>query len=330
MTDAIQTPTPVAADRIFAEKIRIRQQHIPTKFQEPLEARLKQLIENAEACLAGGGLKQRALVILGESGTGKSTAIAYQLAKFAAFQPKPDADGNLRSSLLCTDAPGTSTTKSFAIALLAGLGINAAERAPEFELYATLKEQLKLQGKLFICVDEMQHVIRGATPKAIAKIQDVLKNLTQIDGWPLHAIFIGTPALSAFLEGDRQLANRCRVLFLAPLDATEDAEYLAETIRNIVEDVAGLKIGWTEKHRLPERLLAASHRCTGTLIQYVQEACFQALEAGSSKVRMKHFGAVYHANTGCTRQDNIFEVVDFEAIRPEGSIAEFKKAVQAV
>lgn len=331
MTVAIQfSESENPFDHLFAEKIRIRQEYLPTKLNEVIDERLKQLVQNAKACLAGGGLKQRALVILGESGTGKSSAIAYHLARIPDFQPYVCDDGHLVDPLLRIEAPGTCTTKSFAIALLSALGIHAVERAPEFELYATLKHQLKLQGKLFVCVDEMQHVIRGASTKSIAKIQDVLKNLTQIDGWPLHIIFVGTPALAAFMEGDRQLANRCRVLFLPPLDPSADAEFIRETIRKVVEDVAHLKIGWNEKHDLPGRLVAASLKCTGTLIQYVQEACFYALDERSATVSMKHFAAAYQANTGCIKRDNIFSVVDWSAIKPENAIAEFKKAVAAV
>lgn len=331
MTIAIQISESKARfDHVFAEQIRIRQEYLPTKLNEVIDERLTQLVQNAKACLAGGGLKQRALVILGESGTGKSSAIAYHLARIPDLQPHVNSEGHLVDPVLRIGAPGTCTTKSFAIALLAGLGIHAVERASEFELYAMLKDQLKLQGKLFVCVDEMQHVIRGASPKSIAKVQDVLKNLMQIDGWPLHVIFVGTPALAAFMEGDRQLANRCRVLFLPPLDPSADAEFVRETIRKVIEDVAHLKIGWTENRQLPERLITASLKCTGTLIQYVQEACFYALEAGAGTVRMKHFAAAYQANTGCIRQDNIFSVVDWSSIKPENAVAEFKKAVASV
>lgn len=329
MTNALTNNMNTALDRVMAEQVRMRQHYVRTKIYDLLKDRLEQVIRNAQACLAGGGLKQRALVILGESGTGKSTTLAYLLERIPEFQAHIDETGRLVDPILRIQAPGTCTTKSFAIALLVALGIPARERAPEFELYALLKEQLKSQGKLFLYVDEMQHVVRGASSKSIAKIQDVLKNLMQIEGWPLHVIFVGTPALSAFLEGDRQLANRCRVVYLPPLNPQTDGEFVDQTIKHVVEDVAGLKIGWEDKHALPKRLIAASLKCTGTLIQYVQEACFRAMEAGSDEVKMKHFAAAYQANTGCIKEDNIFSVLNWEGIKPENAIIEFKKAVAA-
>ncbi len=47
----------------------------------------------------------------------------------------------------------------------------------------------------------MQDVTRSNTPKAIQAVQDTLKALVQIDGWPIHTIYSGVPALATFPSG---------------------------------------------------------------------------------------------------------------------------------
>ncbi|UIL31419.1 ATP-binding protein (plasmid) [Rhizobium leguminosarum] len=182
-----------AFDRVLAEQIRMRQHYVKTKVNPVLRDRLNQLVRNARACLNGGGMKQRALVIIGESGSGKTTSVNHHIAQIPEMQPYVNEEGRLIDPVLRMDTPGTNTTKSFAIAMLAGIGIPASQRASEFELYAILKHQLKEQGKLFVLADESQHLVRAAQIKTVEKVQDVLKNLMQIEGWPLHMIFIGTP-----------------------------------------------------------------------------------------------------------------------------------------
>ncbi|TAV45455.1 ATP-binding protein (plasmid) [Rhizobium leguminosarum] len=317
-----------AFDRVLAEQIRMRQHYVKTKVNPVLRDRLNQLVRNARACLNGGGMKQRALVIIGESGSGKTTSVNHHIAQIPEMQPYVNEEGRLIDPVLRMDTPGTNTTKSFAIAMLAGIGIPASQRASEFELYAVLKHQLKEQGKLFVLADESQHLVRAAQIKTVEKVQDVLKNLMQIEGWPLHMIFIGTPALAKFLQGDKQLANRCRVLMLPQLDPAKDSDFLERTLKEIVVDVGGLNMGWKESEELPQRLIRASFSCTGTAIQYIQEACFRAMDEGKTVVKIKHFAKVYEANTGCNKQDNLFSVVAWEKIKPENALQEFMKTVE--
>ncbi|ONK25216.1 hypothetical protein BLX87_00990, partial [Bacillus sp. VT-16-64] len=87
-----------------------------------------------------------------------------------------------------------------------------ARQLKENEIWDLFKHQLRERRVLFLHIDEMQHVMRGNGPTAIQHVADAIKSLTQIEGWPLHLILSGVPALGMFLFGEDQMRNRKSIL----------------------------------------------------------------------------------------------------------------------
>ena len=292
-------------DLILAKVIAATGLYIESQRDTALDDHLDYFDLNRRACLAGRGARQRALFLLGESGTGKTKMIRHHLANRKEFRPYRDAHGNMIDPLLVVETPATCSTKSFAIATLAGLGISASDRASEFKLYDILKRQLKLQGKDYIVYDESQHVLRGAKAATVLKVQDVVKSLLQIDGHAVHIIFVGTPALARFLDGDRQLANRSRVMRLLALNPKRDKEFVFEIIKNVIT-ACGLKAGWREDEEVEARLLKAASSSLGTLAEILRDACFLVLRGSCDKVTSNDLAIVYRERSGALNSQNMF------------------------
>lgn len=283
---------------------------------------MRKISENIEARRLGGGVKQCALVIIGASGSGKSKLLSHhlkQFPRFGAFECGQYVEG---SRSLWIEAPGVCNTKSFAIALLWAIGIRARSATPEFELYHILKYNLMKLGIECVIVDEMQHVVRGAQEAKIKKVQDVLKSLLQIDDWPIHFILAGTADVKNFLEGDRQLANRCRVMRLLPVPLNGGTPFVDRVINEILVKKAGLKIGWTNSDNVQGRLIKASSEAMGTLISIVREACFLAIDEDRDTVTVNDFAQVYRVNTGCVKNDNIFTAAAWETLKPSKAVSD--------
>lgn len=310
-------------DASLLRKAAVRKLYIESARDIEMGEHIRALVENAKACLAGAGLKQRALFLLGESNSGKSRTLEYHFACTPEFQPYRNEFGETVVPLLTIEAPSPCSTKSFAIALLAAIGIQASDRLSEYALYTMLKRQLRRHGILFVCVDEMQHVMRGSSGAAIQKVQDVLKSLMQIDGWPLHAIFSGTPSLKRFLEGDKQLSNRSRVMRFYALSErkTKHLRFLDSAIAQVLQ-ACEVNADWKTDDELPGRLLRAAAGSFGGVIQMLHEACFRALDRGRRQVTIADFADVYRLNTGCMKRDNIFTSSQWREISPRNAIAD--------
>jgi len=324
VANAASNYAPFTADEKFRRKLELSKPYHETHRDTEFPWFLRQQVENFRARLAGGGVKQCALVVIGDSNSGKSKMLEHHLALIPELQPKLGEDGEYYSPVLKMEAPASCSTKSFAIALLSAIGIPASSRASEFELYAVLKRVLKQNRIECIVVDEMQHAIRGTADGTIKKVQDVFKSLLQIDDWPIHLILLGTSEMRRFLEGDRQLANRCRVMRLIPVSYQDPlaTNKVREIVEKIVVEYGGLKIGWTDEDSMIERLMRSGRGALGAIFETTKEACFRAIDEDRDTVTKADFVAVYKVNTGCLPQDNIFESANWKTINPAFAVAD--------
>ncbi|MGO4566891.1 TniB family NTP-binding protein [Rhizobium sp. 2YAF20] len=323
MTKAITAKARVLTDE---EKFDLKLKLTTTYYSSPRDdefiRRLCDQTNNFRLRLSGGGVKEVALVVMGPSDSGKSRMLDYHLATYPELQPKMGEDGVLYSPLLYLEAPGTCSNKSFMIAMLAALHVPASPRATEFVLHAALKRILKHNKIECVVIDEMQHTIRGTGASVIAKVQDVIKSMLQIDDWPIHFVFVGTQELARFLQGDRQLANRCNVMRLHDLDYQnkDHMTFVDRLLNEIVVETAGLTIGWTEADKLAQRLTKASNGALGAVIKFVRLACIHAIDNDLTQVTIDDFAECYRVKSGCTYQGNIFRSVDWKSIDPSKAV----------
>lgn len=311
------------ARKIDADAIRqrSRDRYFETGRDKRLVKFIDKLRDNAKALEKGNGSHRRSLFVIGETGSGKTRSIRRILPLIAEWQPSEDQYGDQVIPLICIKPPKPCGMRALAIELLTAMRVPVRGRKTDPELYVFLKEQLRERGVKAIWIDEMQDVLRNNTPKAIQAVQDVLKALVQIDGWPIHTIYSGVPALATFLQGDRQLARRSYVMRYEPVEFPDDAEWIEKIVAAVVlEDCGMTRADDTQTDVFREKLCRAASGAFGQLVEIVQEACFRAADNGQSQVKLSDFSKVYEEMTGCTRRDNIFVAPNWREIVPANAL----------
>jgi hypothetical protein len=241
------------------------------------------------------------------------------------------------------EAPKPLTLKGLARAGLAALDyVVLDKKITEQELFDLWKQQLRENRVLFLWIDEMQHVLRGTTTKEIQNVADVIKSLVQIDGWPLHLILSGVPALAQFLhqsgQTDRQLPERSMLIELRRLTAADAANMYKILTKIIVKD-AGLALGRDLKevtkddkvpgHAFVKRLMHASNFAFGSTVQLIRATCEHVLRLGQTEVNITTFASAYALATGCRKEQNIFIEKNWSVIQPNNALAELLSHVAA-
>ncbi|WP_440657783.1 TniB family NTP-binding protein [Ensifer adhaerens] len=306
---------------------RMQAAYVGTPRDKQLDLAFDSLIDNVAATLFGKAAKRRAVFIVGESGSGKTTAVEKHIAKRKQFAPRITSDNMEVRPLVSFEAPKPLTLKGLARAGLAALNYNVALKSiTEQELFDLWKQQLRENRVLYLWIDEMQHVLRGNTTKEIQNVADVIKSLVQIEGWPLHLILSGVPALAQFVhlagDTDRQLKERSNLVELRPLRFPDDAPAVSKITHKIVTKDAELLPEDLDSDEFIHRMMHACNGAFGSTIQLVRSACEYALRVDSGCVSPAHFADAYALASGCRPVQNIFTAEQWQTIVPDNSLSE--------
>lgn len=308
---------------------RVHNAYVLTAREKPLSDAFDRMIGNV-AGLGGaadignaGADKRRAIFVIGESGSGKTTAIQRQLSSRPQFHACLDGHGREIFPLVSFDAPKPLTLKLLAKKGLEEAGYPVYGKKQENEMWDLFKEQIKERSILFLHIDEMQHVIKGNNPGEIHDIAAVVKSLLQIKDWPLHAVFAGVPSLAKFLEREKQLRNRCEIIKFEPMSFPSDVNLIRTVMLRIITVHAELEaVTAMESEGFIHRLMHAADGAFGTIIQIIRAAVASVIYAKGNTVSPENFAAVYSAFTGCTPDQNIFSAPNFLDIDPDSALSQ--------
>lgn len=288
-----------------------------------LDELIDDLIVNAASAVHGTPGKRRALFVIGESGSGKSTAIERAIAKRDEFAPYEDEVGRTIYPMVVLEAPGSLTLKILAVELLRAIGYPVVKDLKEGEAWHLLKEQLVFRKVLFLHIDEMQHALQSNSHATIEHVSNTMKSLLQIPNWPLHIIMSGVPALSQFRENDLQMKTRSKVMEFMPIDNVESVKKI---VMRIVEVHADLEANPDiMDSKFIARLIHATGGAFGTCIELTRTAVSRVLHANaktgsSSAVTSIHFANAYQTVSACEDDQNIFTAKDWTAINPANAL----------
>lgn len=309
---------------------RIRAGYITTPQDEALWEAVGEMVE-AQAAFGDSGYaaseahKMRALFVIGESGSGKSTAIRRLFAKMEAFAPYVDEYGQEVRPAVSFEAPKPLTMKLLARTGLREIGYPADRDRQENEMWNLFREQVKERSVLWLHIDEMQHAIRSRTHTEIQNVGDVVKSLLQSPDWPLNAIFSGVPSLAAFLQHeDKQLQNRCAVIRFEPLVPGEDTSLLRKSMGAVITVHAGMEAEDAVLTKpFANRVMHATGYAFGTALQFVREVVFVALRAGRENVLVEDFVKAYARFTGCRPDQNVFTATNWNSVLPGNALKDY-------
>lgn len=313
------------------KKRDIRRFYLVTDRDERLANALKDMAENFEDTLAGAGRKECALLVIGSSDSGKSTALARLFGELDEFKPRVGADGVERSPVLSVEMPSSCSGKAITAKVLTELNVPVRNAASDAVLTNLLQRILKERGIKFLHLDEAQHAVLSASKSDIQSVRDKLKSLAQIKDWPIQLIVSGTEPLAGLVEHvsneQRELANRTHQFRFNDLTEKHTTQCFT-LIERLVVELCQLDANEVKNHAFVSVLMETCNGSFGTIIIYLKEAAILAVERGDTSVRVRDFEDYYRRRSGRQLHENPFHryVADSKAraVPPTETIVNIK------
>ena len=303
---------------------KLEEMYVTSHLNAKVELAVCDIIENVAASAKGSARKRRALVIIGESGSGKSTVLGHALLNRPELQPYINEHGVMVRPRIYFDAPKPLSLKLFARKIIEAAGHPFdTSRLREYELFELAKTVLRERQVLMVVIDEAQHLLKGNDKQTIQNLADTVKSLLQIEGWPLHLVLAGVPTLAKFLEYEPQLRNRSIVVELESLSCPADQERVRAIVKGVVEKHAEMIADSAVLNdEFVHRLVQAAGGGFGTTIELIRSACEMAIREDRDVVDRGDFAQAFSLMSGCRAEHNIFLVEDWKILSSFTSVAE--------
>lgn len=304
MTDSMVIPQRVLALRsIFSSNRAYRM----------FEERFDYLLERRHSEITAGIVAEaRSIALIGNSGSGKTTAARHLITCHPELVLNDPASA--RMDVASLPVPTPATLKFVGQTTLAALGFQLRRERTAQTIWEMVKDHLHERRTLFLHYDEAQDLATHQTPRELISVVNTLKSLMQHPVWPVGLILTGTAELKTIINHDPQLARRVYPIEFPQLDLALDADRV-QRLLNLYAQRAGLAssedVGTTE---FAARLIHASAREFGLLIELVIAALEEAMLADSETLRIEHFTVMFRKRAGCIDGLNPFVAGDFERI----------------
>ncbi len=242
----------------------------------------------------------RAVVVVGESGAGKSRSLERAFANLGM------TDRSDKTFVVSVRAPSPCNLKQLGLEILDGLRYPVERDLRENVVWRLVREQLAMRKISFLHIDELQHLTQLNNPAEALKVCDTLKGLMQNSDWPMWLILSGMPNLARIIESDFQLRRRSSFVRLDQLTACkEDLKEIRKVLVNFGHK-AELSLDDLPIPELASRLLHGTEGRLGYLIEVVQEAFSLTLQEWRQTPLMGDFERAYESKTGCRPEHNVF------------------------
>lgn len=259
----------------------------------------------------GNRTETKILMVLGETGAGKTRSLKRVFGKHAAFPGYDQPRSTCPLITIKVRAPTTFTGVGRQILHKLGYPIKGA--LDKTLVWERVQERIELRGLLALHLDEMHNVVLKANEIDRTDIQNALKSLVTDEAWPIVVIVSGLPVLADFLEEAEEDRRRALTVNFDSLDPELDGEAIREMGKTLAS-VAELSFSDAIAKPLIPRLLHAALYQMGTSIELIQEAIGQALKAETDSLRREHFAAAYYKRTACGAAANPFSADAWQKI----------------
>ncbi|MEH7870214.1 TniB family NTP-binding protein [Rhizobium laguerreae] len=294
-----------ANQRIFDIMASVRGTYFKTKNDDELLVKLRRIERGIQDEREPG----HALIIMGESGTGKSAIVEKTLKSLDTLQDYDDGYGNQMRPILYVVAPPGCTMTDLAIEILERLGYESTVIGRGASVYNKVRRSLQNYGVRLLVIDEFQHVLEAPKIKGPAYVANTMKNMLQDKSWPVHLALVGLPEIEAVIERDpaEQMERRTDPLVMVNPTFEDDGEYVEWIVKTLVEDRAGLRMSSDQPHEFVERLMHGARSRFGLIMHIIYYAIEDALEMGQDEVSTENWIEAY-ARLAKSRgtDDNVF------------------------
>ncbi len=254
----------------------------------------------------------RGIVVVGLSGSGKSTALLRLFEKHTDLQLL--TDDVVRADVVSLNVPSPATLKHVGHSCLNALGYPLRRNQTAGIIWELVQNHLSQRQTLFLHLDEAQDFYSNRNRSEMQAVVNTLKSLMQNRNWPTGIILSGMPALKELLDLDPQLSRRMVPIHFAPISYVADGENVETVLRQYASlvSLAPNPDLYTAKFR--RRLIHAAASEFGLVIELIIGAIEDALFAGSSSLSAISFANAYRRRSGCIDGLNPFLGEDYRAI----------------
>ncbi len=242
----------------------------------------------------------KGLVVIGPTGVGKTTSLRHFFDNHAAFAGYRDPAG--ASPLLWISAPSPCNIVQLGRRILVKSGYPLERELPAHRLFELVGQRLNSMGKIFLFIEEFQHVVHNVPLRDQEIVADTLKNLMETER--ISLILSGVETLTPFIALDPQLDRRLTKVNFRTL-VPQDHDLLADMVHAYAEE-GGIPVVYSDREALFARLAHASLYALGLAIEMTIAAIAHCMRNGQSSLTRDHFAAVYAAKTGQDAPNNPF------------------------
>lgn len=304
----------------------LRSAFVPTPSFAKLEAHFRTLLEQRRADVADGMMNNaRGIVLVGQSGSGKTTAIQEMIRRNKdLLQTDPTQD---ICEFFSLQVPSPATMKFVGAATLRALDFPYSGDKQGPAIWDQVKVQLKLRQACFLHLDEAQDLARYQTDKERQSVVNTLKSVMENSLWPTGLILSGMPDLKKIVNQDPQLARR---LYPVEIDRLHAIKNVAPVLDIVQKFVARAKIEaqpCVQSESFAQRLIHAADYEFGLMTEITVQALSKALfsEGLDARLKLCHFADVFYDRSAAIDALNPFIAEDFARIDPR-QIFEFDGA----
>jgi len=304
----------------------LRSIYVPTPSYRKLERHFRSLLEQRRADLADGTINNvRGIVLVGQSGSGKTTAIRELIRKNKyLLQTDPAQDLCEFTSL---QVPSPATMKFVGAATLRALGYPYSGDKQGPAIWDQVKVQLKLRQTCFLHLDEAQDLARYQTDKERQSVVNTLKSVMENSYWPTGLILSGMPDLKKIVNQDPQLARRLYPVEIGRLHALRDVEPVLHIVQKYATRAKIETLSCVKNESFAQRLMHAADYEFGLMAELTVQALSIALsrQGFEAKLEIRHFADVFFERSAAVDALNPFITEDFARIDPR-RVFEFDEA----
>lgn len=296
---------------------RLRSMYVPTPAYRKLEVHFRALLEQRRADMADGIVNNaRGIVLVGQSGSGKTTAIR-ELIRKNRTRLQTDTTQDI-CEFIGLQVPSPATMKFVGAATLRALGYPFSGDKQGPAIWDQVKVQLKLRQTCFLHLDEAQDLARYQTDKERQSVVNTLKSVMENTFWPTGLILSGMPDLKKIVNQDPQLARRLYPVEIGRLHAIRDVEPVLDIVQKYAAR-AKIEIQSCVRNEVfAQRLMHAADYEFGLMAEITVQAVSSALskEGFEAQLRLQHFADVFFDRSAAIDALNPFLAEDFARIDP--------------
>jgi len=237
------------------------------------------------------------LVILGETGAGKTTLVETWLRK-ASLKRQETPEGSI-IPYLYVSVPAGATIKGTASVFLRTMGDPNPSRGTQWNMVERLHLLISGCSVRMIFVDEFQHAVNKETQRVLHDVADFLKDIINQNKVPM--VLIGRsgeaePILRVNPQLDRRVGTP---LYLKPFewDRTQPQTTILEfrALMESIDRALPFDPSQLSDEEMAYRFYYATNGYLGWIMQLIRYAAYQAIHAESPVLHLPSLAAAYDA-----------------------------------